>query len=70
MLVDNPVKYKVYMLQSGYDSTIVDKSFIKVAKFNHKAVLEGKLPSTRKRGSLNNKINFVTSWDPMFPDNQ
>ena len=32
MFVDNLVKYKVYMLQSGYNSDIVDKHFIKVAK--------------------------------------
>ena len=69
MFVDNLVKYKAYMLQSGYNSGIVDKHFIKVAKLKRKAVLEGKLPSKRKQESTrSSKINFVTSWDPMFAD--
>ena len=69
ILVDNLVKYKAYMLQSGYNSGIVDKHFIKVAKLKRKAVLEGKLPSMRKLESTrSSKINFVTSWDPMFRD--
>ena len=47
----------------------MDKHFIKVAKLERKAVLEGKLPSKRKQESTrSSKINFVTSWDPMFPD--
>ena len=41
MFVNNLVKYKAYMLQSGYNSGIVDKHFIKVAKLKRKAVLEG-----------------------------
>ena len=57
------------MLQSCYNSGIVDKHFIKVAKLKQKAVLEGKLPSKRKlESTCISKINFVTSWDPMFPD--
>ena len=69
MFVDNLVKYKAYMLQSGYNSGIVDKHFIKVAKLKRKAVLEGKLPSKRKlESTCIGKINFVTSWDPMFLD--
>ena len=69
IFVDNLVKYKAYMLQLGYDSSIVDKHFIKVAKLKRKAVLEGKLSSKHKQGGTRStKINFVTSWDPMFPD--
>ena len=57
------------MLQSGYDSDVVDKHFIKVAKLKRKAVSEGKLPSKHKQKSTrSSKINFVTPWDPMFPD--
>ena len=52
MFVDNIVKYKAYMLQSGYNSGIVDKHFIKVAKLKRKAVLEGKLPSKCKLESI------------------
>ena len=69
MFVDNLVKYKADVLQSGYNSDIVDKHFIRVAKLKHKAVSEGKLPSKHKQGDTHSrKINFVTSWDPMFPD--
>ena len=47
----------------------LNKHFIKVAKLKRKAVLEGKLPSKRKLESTRiSKINFVPSWDPMFPD--
>ena len=42
------------MLQSGYDSDVVDKHFIKVAKLKRKAVLEGKLPSKHKQESTRN----------------
>ena len=50
------------MLESGYNSGIVDKRFIKVVKLKRKAVLEGKLPSKRKKESTrSSKINFVTS---------
>ena len=69
MFVDNLVKYETYMLQSGYNSGIVNKHFIKVAKLKRKALLEGKLPSNRKQeNTRSGKINFETSWDPMFPD--
>ena len=57
------------MLQSGYNSGIVNKHFIKVTKLKQKAVLKGKLSSKRKQESTHSsKINFVTSWDPMFLD--
>ena len=69
MFADNLVKYKAYMLQSGYNSSIVDKHFIKLAKLKRKAVLEGKLPSKHKQGGTNSiEINFVTSLEPIFPD--
>ena len=62
MFADNLVKYKAYMLQSGYNSDIVDKHFIKLAKLKRKAS-KRKLESTRS-----SKINFIISWDSMFPD--
>ena len=69
MFANNLVKYKAHTLQTGYNSGIVDKHFIKVAKLKRKAVLEGKVPSKRKQENTHSsKINFVTSWDPMFPD--
>ena len=32
VFIDNLVKYKAYLLDSGYASDIIDKHFIKVAK--------------------------------------
>ena len=65
----NLVKYQAHMLQSGYDSDIVDKHFIKAAKLKCKAVSEGKLPFKHKQGGTRSrKINTETSWDPMSPD--
>ena len=43
MFVDNLVKCKAYMLQSGYNSSIVDEHFIKVAKVKRKAHVVAKL---------------------------
>ena len=54
------------MLDSGYASDIIDKHFIKVAKLKWKDAPGEKVARNRKSG--NKKINFVTTWDPMFPD--
>ena len=66
MFIDNLVKYKAYLLDSGYASDIIDKHFIKVAKLKRKDTLGEKVARNRK--IRNRKINFVTTWDPMFPD--
>ena len=66
MFIDNLVKYKAYLLDSGYESDIIDKHFIKVAKLKWKDTLGEKVARNRK--IRNRKINFVTTWDPMFPD--
>ena len=67
MFIDNLVKYKAYLFDSGYASDIIVKHFIKVAKLKRKDTL-GEKVVTRNRKSRNMKINFVTTWDPMFPD--
>ena len=67
MFTENLVKYKAYLLESGYASDGIDKHFIKVAKLKRKDVLDGKVKCmNRKLGAK--KINFVTTWDPMFPN--
>ena len=66
MFIDNLVKYKAYLLDSGYASDIIDKHFIKVAELMLKDTLGEKVARNRK--IRNRKINFVTTWDPMFPD--
>ena len=67
MFTENLVKYKAYLLESGYASDGIDKHFIEVAKLKRKDVLDGKVKGTnRKLGAK--KINFITTWDPMFPN--
>ena len=67
MFTENLVKYKAYLLESGYASDRIDKHFIKVAKLKRKDVIDGKVKCTnRKLGAK--KINFITTWDPMFPN--
>ena len=53
-------------MDSGYASDIIDKHFIKVAKLKRKDTLGEKVARNRK--TTNRKINFVTTWNPMFPD--
>ena len=36
MLINNMVKYKVYLIESGYQSDRIDEHFIKVAKLGEK----------------------------------
>ena len=51
MFIDNLVKYKAYLLDSGYASDIIDKHFIKVAKLKWKDTLGEKLLGTGKLGT-------------------
>ena len=66
--VDYESKYKAYLLESGYASDQTDGRFIKVAKLKRKNAMSN--DGCRKRGSSvkKKKINFVSTWDPMFPD--
>ena len=62
--VENLIKYKAYLLHSGYDSEMVDKQLVKVAKMKRKETLK-----TRTKPKLKGrKYSFVTTWDPEFPD--
>ena len=61
--VDNLIKYKAYLLHSRYDSEMVDKQFVKVAKMKRKETLK-----TRTKPKLKGrKYSFVTTWYPGFP---
>ena len=66
MFINNMVKYKAYLIESGYESDRIDEHFIKVAKLKRKHTLSNK--GRKKKRSAVRKINFVTTWDPMFPD--
>ena len=61
MFIDNIVKYKAYLLESGYASDQIDGHFIKVAKLKRKDAMSN--DGCRKRGSSvkKKKINFVTT---------
>ena len=67
MFINNMVKYKAYLIESGYASDQTDEHFIKVAKLKRKQTLSKKGGGREKRSAIR-KINFVTTWDPMFPD--
>ena len=54
-------------MHSSYDEEAIDKQFIKVAKMKRKETLESKPRKNRFR-LKQRKYNFVTTWDPMFPD--
>ena len=62
------VKYKAYLIESGYESDQIDEHFIKVAKLKRKHTLSNKGGGGGKKRSAVRKINFVMTWDPMFPD--
>ena len=64
------VKYKAYLLESGYAKDQIDEHFIKVAKLKRKHTLSNKGGGGggKKESSAIRKINFVTTWDSMFPD--
>ena len=42
MFINNMVKYKAYLIESGYESDRIDEHFIKVAKLKHKHTLNNK----------------------------
>ena len=62
------VKYKVYLIESGYAITQIDEHFIKVAKLKRKHLSNRGGGGGGEKRSAIRKINFVTTWDPMFPD--
>ena len=61
----NMMYYKALLLNSGYEAIDIGRSFIKVAKMKRNTTL-------RPKGALCNKqakkLNFVTTFDPSFPD--
>ena len=54
-------------MHSGYDEENIDKNFIKVAKMKRKETL-GDKPKKRRGRPGDRKYNFVTTWNPIFPD--
>ena len=67
LFVNNLILYKAYLMHSGYDEENIDKNFIKVAKMKRKETL-GDKPKKRRGRPGDRKYNFVTTWDPIFPD--
>ena len=61
----NMINYKAYYLNSGYEERHIDRSFIKVAKMKRNTTLRPKRARCNQRAK---KLNFVTTFDPSFPD--
>ena len=57
-------EYKGYLSDCAYKEDNVDKSFFKAFKTKRRKALEGK----KYLGDKQPKINFVTEFDPSFPD--
>ena len=57
-------EYKGYLLDCAYEADNVNKSFFKAFKTKMRKALEGK----KYVGDKQPKINFVTEFDPSFPD--
>ena len=57
-------EYKGYLLDFAYEENNVNKSFIKAFKTKRHNALKGKKYVEDKQP----KINFVTEFDPSFPD--
>ena len=65
MFIDNLVKYKAYLLDSGYASHIIDKHFIKVAKLKLKDTPGEKVARNKK--TRNQKITLSQHGIRCFP---
>ena len=66
LFVKNLIQHKAYLLHSGYDEEMIEKHFIRVAKMRRKSTL--KTGNRRNRNKKRSVYNFVTSWDPLFPN--
>ena len=67
LFIDNMISYKAHLMHSGYKPECIDKHFVKVAKLKRKDVLTGKC-RTRSKSKRERKLNYVTAYNPMFPD--
>ena len=70
LFVRNLIQYKAHLMHSGYSLELIDKKFVKVAKCKRKDVLKTYYLKTARRKIVQKgrKINFVTGYDPTFPD--
>ena len=59
------ISYKTYLLNSWYDAKDIDRSFIKVVKMKRNTNLRPKRTVCNQGAK---KLNFVTTFDPSFPD--
>ena len=61
----NMINYKAYLLNSVYEARHIDRSFIKAAKMKRNTILRPKWAMCNQGVK---KLNFVTTFDPSFPD--
>ena len=62
--MQGPRECKGYLLDCAFEEENVNKSFFKAFKTKRRKALEGKMYV----GDKQLKINFVTDFDPSFPD--
>ena len=65
LFVRSLIQYMAHLMHSGYSPELIDKKCVKVAKRKRKDVLK---TARRKIVQKGRKINFVTGYDPTFPD--
>ena len=58
------IEYKAHLMHSGYDSKLIDRKFLKVVKRKRSKTIANKEQKEMKA----KKINFVTDFDPEFPN--
>ena len=65
LFVCNLIQYKAHLMHSGYSPELKDNKFVKVTKRKCKDMLKTARRRIVQKGP---KINFVTGYDPTFPD--
>ena len=61
---EQAVRYKAYLMKSGYEEEHIDDQFCKILKYKRKTLIE-----ERKKRKNNNrvKVRFITDYEPAFP---
>ena len=53
--MNQAVKYKAYLMKSGYDPKDIDNQFVKILNYEREELLIEKSARKRKKGRLRNK---------------
>ena len=66
MFINNMVKYKAYLIESGYESDQIDEHFIKVAKLKRKHTSLNFRSSCSMRAFKSTRLAIATFKDPLI----